>query len=75
MQHTDPVCGMTVDERTPWKSEHSGESVYFCSAACKQKFDANPGQYPSHSAAALTAVRVELQSGSAATVHKRMVKW
>ena len=52
MQHTDPVCDMSVEESTPWKSQHSGETVYFCSASCKQKFDANPGQYQSRSAAA-----------------------
>ncbi|PZR75052.1 MAG: copper-transporting ATPase, partial [Chthoniobacterales bacterium] len=27
------------------RSEHSGESYYFCSSGCKQKFDANPAQY------------------------------
>src|SRR5205823_7870334 len=29
----DPVCGMTVDRhKTPHRSEHEGEAVYFCSA-------------------------------------------
>ena len=39
----DPVCGMSVDpERAAGKSEHDGNVYYFCSAGCKQKFDAAP---------------------------------
>jgi Cu+-exporting ATPase len=45
MQHTDPVCGMQVDENTVHKSSSAGETVYFCSASCKQKFDSNPDAY------------------------------
>jgi P-type Cu+ transporter len=45
MEHTDPVCGMKVDEDTPHKSEYKGKTIYFCGAACKRKFDANPQQY------------------------------
>jgi Cu+-exporting ATPase len=45
MEHTDPVCGMTVDEDTPHQSEYKGKKIYFCAAACKRKFDANPPQY------------------------------
>jgi len=41
----DPVCGMTVDEKTPLKSTHEGKNYVFCSASCKAKFDGNPGQY------------------------------
>ena len=37
----DPVCGMTVDRSTtPFRSEHDGRTSYFCSAHCKQQFDA-----------------------------------
>lgn len=45
MKHTDPVCGMQVDENTSHKSQHAGKTVYFCSASCKQKFHKNPGAY------------------------------
>ena len=45
MKHTDPVCGMQVDENTPHKSQYQGKAVYFCAAACKTKFDKNPAQY------------------------------
>ena len=45
MKYTDPVCGMKVDEKSPHKSQHNDRTVYFCSAACKTKFDRNPSQY------------------------------
>lgn len=41
----DPVCGMTVDEKTAFKSDHEGATFYFCSAQCKKTFDANPHKY------------------------------
>jgi Cu+-exporting ATPase len=42
----DPVCGMQVDPtKAAGSSEHQGNKYHFCSAACKRKFDANPGQY------------------------------
>jgi len=42
----DPVCGMTVDRhKTPFRSEYAGKTVYFCSAGCKERFDAEPERY------------------------------
>jgi YHS domain-containing protein len=42
----DPVCGMTIDEKTAaGKSEYKGTTYYFCAPACKTKFDQNPEQY------------------------------
>jgi Cu+-exporting ATPase len=42
----DPVCGMTVDPATAkHKAGHKGRDYYFCSAACKTKFQANPEKY------------------------------
>ena len=41
----DPVCGMTVTEQSAHQAEHIGQRYYFCSAGCKTKFNANPGQY------------------------------
>jgi YHS domain-containing protein len=42
----DPVCGMTVDEKTAkFKSEHMGKTYYFCSQWCKASFDKNPMKY------------------------------
>jgi YHS domain-containing protein len=45
MTHIDPVCGMDVEEDTPFKSTQDGRTIYFCSESCKQEFDANPKQY------------------------------
>jgi YHS domain-containing protein len=35
----DPICGMTVDIATALKSEHDGETYYFCSLSCQQAFE------------------------------------
>jgi len=43
---TDPVCKMQVDEsKAAGKSQYGGKTYYFCSPACKTKFDANPSSY------------------------------
>lgn len=43
---TDPICGMMVDEeKTKLKSEHEGETFYFCSTNCKSTFDRDPHKY------------------------------
>jgi putative ABC transport system ATP-binding protein len=43
----DPVCGMRVDE---WTAEvtttYEGRTVVFCSHRCRERFEANPTQYP-----------------------------
>ncbi|HYG79088.1 MAG TPA: heavy metal translocating P-type ATPase [Pyrinomonadaceae bacterium] len=37
----DPVCGMSIDpESAAGTSERDGETFYFCSPGCKEKFDA-----------------------------------
>jgi Cu+-exporting ATPase len=37
---------MQVDAaRAAGTSEHNGRTYYFCSKACKAKFDANPAAY------------------------------
>jgi len=41
----DPVCGMTVDRKTPFTSSFEGRAVYFCSAHCKKRFDASPESF------------------------------
>lgn len=45
-KQTDPVCGMQVEEQSATgKSEHKGETYYFCSAGCKERFDQEPERY------------------------------
>ena len=41
----DPVCGMTVARGTPHTSTYEGNTVYFCSAHCKKRFDEDPERY------------------------------
>jgi YHS domain-containing protein len=42
----DPVCKMSVSEsQAKYTSVHNEKKYYFCSAACKQEFDKNPGKY------------------------------
>lgn len=42
----DVVCGMQVDPaKAAARTEYRGMTYYFCSPACKAKFDANPAQY------------------------------
>jgi len=42
----DPVCGMTIDEKTAkGQSEYKGQTYYFCAPICKTKFDQDPAKY------------------------------
>ena len=41
----DPVCHMQVDTRTALRSAHGGQTFHFCSAGCKQQFDADPHRF------------------------------
>ena len=42
----DPICKMTVDEKTAKLiSEYKGKKYYFCAPGCKKKFDADPAKY------------------------------
>lgn len=44
--HKDPVCGMQIEAAdAAGQSEYQGQTIYFCSSACKEKFDANPAQF------------------------------
>ncbi|HEY9869921.1 MAG TPA: heavy metal translocating P-type ATPase [Candidatus Obscuribacterales bacterium] len=45
-QALDPVCGMTVDPASAAGSHtHEGNTYYFCSKHCQEKFRANPNAY------------------------------
>lgn len=42
----DPVCGMMVDPtKSTFSTSYDGGSFHFCSANCKQKFEATPESY------------------------------
>ncbi len=47
--HIDPVCGMTVSpESAAATIAHQGESFYFCSKGCAEKFRSDPDKYLSN---------------------------
>ncbi|TRZ89509.1 MAG: YHS domain-containing protein [Methanosarcinales archaeon] len=42
----DPVCGMTVDEKTAqFKTDYEGTTYYFCALGCKKVFEERPEKY------------------------------
>ncbi|AJY52763.1 MULTISPECIES: YHS domain-containing protein [Halomonadaceae] len=42
----DPVCGMAISFQTAAVgSEYRGKRYYFCSAACREQFEADPERY------------------------------
>ena len=44
--HTDPVCGMQVEQQhAAGMSEHEGSSYYFDSEECMSKFNEHPEQF------------------------------
>jgi len=52
----DPICGMTVDPATSkHRAEFRGKPYHFCSARCREKFDAAPERHLSGDGNARTA--------------------
>ena len=41
-KHIDPVCGMEVEPARAKSSLFGGRAYYFCSASCRERFEANP---------------------------------
>ncbi len=39
----DPICGMDVDEKTGLRLEHDGQTYYFCSPGCRDRFLSEKG--------------------------------
>jgi YHS domain-containing protein len=50
----DPVCGMSVDEKSPdilkFSSQYGGQTFNFCSQKCKDAFEQAPETYARRSA-------------------------
>lgn len=44
-QVKDPVCGMMVATATAKTAVHAGQTYYFCSSDCRDKFEASPSSY------------------------------
>ena len=50
MAMRDPVCKMDIDPKTAaGQSNYEGDTYYFCSKQCKDRFDADPERYVSRS--------------------------
>ena len=46
MQVNDPVCGMQLDASKAEATEVAGgQTLYFCSAQCHEKYRADPSRY------------------------------
>ncbi len=41
----DPVCKMTIEDKAAAASAYKGTTYYFCSTACKGKFDKSPESF------------------------------
>jgi P-type Cu+ transporter len=64
----DPVCGMTVDpQKSAQKVEHGGQTYYFCSARCAERFESDPQKF----LAALGTAGMEHHSASSHDPHAR----
>ena len=58
----DPVCGMTVQPASAAGSfDHKGETYYFCSTHCLEKFREDPERFLNQSAESITAQPVGIQ--------------
>jgi Cu+-exporting ATPase len=45
-RHKDPVCGMmVVPEKAAAKVEHAGQTYYFCSKSCAERFSREPEKF------------------------------
>ena len=43
---TDPVCGMQIEQsQAAAQTTHEGQTYYFCSVECREKFEQNPAEY------------------------------
>ena len=64
-QLKDPVCGMTVTEKSVHQQEYDKRRYYFCSSKCKDKFNIEPGKYiQSSTVANATNEAQTIQAGS-----------
>lgn len=56
----DPVCFMSVDEKTAAaKTEYKGKTYYFCAPGCQVRFQKEPEKY-------LQIIKGKTDSGSSA---------
>lgn len=71
----DPVCGMQVEvARAPASLHHQGDTVYFCSDHCQERFESTPSRYLRAAQVPLRQPDAEmasdLETGQANRVHR-----
>jgi Cu+-exporting ATPase len=55
MTHTDPVCGMTIEEEDATGTvQHEGVTYYFCNPSCLEQFKSDPAMFLNAEAGRLT---------------------
>jgi Cu+-exporting ATPase len=55
MTHTDPVCGMTIEEEDAVGTvRHQGVTYYFCNPSCLEQFKSDPAMFSSADAVSRT---------------------
>lgn len=60
--YVDPVCGMTTGDKI--SLVHDGQSFYFCSAHCKEKFSSSPTKYLSQKSDSATRSVIAATTGA-----------
>ena len=56
----DPVCGMEIDPKNAFATrQHMGQTYYFCSQSCVEKFDADSHRYASAVPSATTGIAAD----------------
>ncbi|MDQ4120656.1 MAG: heavy metal translocating P-type ATPase [Acidobacteriota bacterium] len=64
MRVKDPVCGMIIGaENAAVKTDYEENTFYFCSAACHEKFAANPANFAAKTQEEAAASPKEVSSG------------
>src|SRR5258708_5649804 len=66
----DPVCGMDINpDSAAGKSGHAGETYFFCSGTCKQKFDRDPSMFTRGGSAAAPSQEAHQDHGHSCCAH------
>src|SRR5262245_47268130 len=67
----DPICGMTVDERTAISAERDGQKYYFCCESCRRKFLAGGQAVESQESRVKSQNLVNLTLGPVSTLNSQ----
>ena len=66
----DPICGMTVDSDNPkgGSAQHAGQTYYFCSDGCRDRFVRDPARFIEHKPQVVTIQAAPAKSDAPAPV-------